>query len=291
LKTLTRIWSVTLSGRPREIKVTWSLWTGGGKIWVDGQPVMWWPLGFKNLEVKKTFWLDGTCCTVTKTASFAFRCELELSISAPTATPARGAIGVPRGSQRWIWIPVVASWLVGTCLVGFIFVDALWGIWPPVERYRFSGETAAPNSVEALWVEKLAHIVASPESAHPKERQVKLAGILYQYGSVEPIEKVELLVARAGWKLRARKLRPNWSDFGPASVRHVCTDQWLLSPRHWYALRGGSFDGAVLMVVERWRDFELMSAGYATAEHAGVCGTASWSSPVSPVFDTPDQRQ
>jgi hypothetical protein len=37
-------------------------------------------------------------------------------------------------------------------------------------------------------------------------------------------------------------------------------------------LRGGSFDDAVLMVVERWRDFELMSADYATAEHAGACG-------------------
>lgn len=98
MKTLAKQWTVTLGQRPHQIAAQWSLWTGGGSIWVDRQLLMSWPLGTKNLRSVREFWLEGCLCRITKTASFTFDCELELSIE-PACQPAQ-ALPPPDEASR-----------------------------------------------------------------------------------------------------------------------------------------------------------------------------------------------
>jgi hypothetical protein len=171
---------------------------------------------------------------------------------------------------------IVALAMLPMSIVGYSVGDPLLGIWPPVERYQFSGPAGGPGASEAPWVLRLARIVVSPAIEPASGPLTKLHGSLYQYHSSEPRGRVELMMTTHGWELRVSKLHPRWADLGPATVRLVCTDRWLLSQRRWYVIQGGSFDGAMLVVVERWRDFLLMSRGYAAWKYGDLCGRTDW---------------
>ena len=60
-------WRISVAGRSRLIHVEWdTALSGGGRIDVDGVPLVRWRVGIKGLATARAFTVDGARCEIRK---------------------------------------------------------------------------------------------------------------------------------------------------------------------------------------------------------------------------------